>query len=83
VHKKYSAVEATEHAATAIANNEFGCSESNRFDRMMEMKSSSEYYNKKANMFKQKIFEKRDNGETEEMLEEIKTQRKHAKKMLK
>jgi hypothetical protein len=72
-----------EQAAIAITTRENERRETNRFDRMMEMKSMSEYYTNKGSKLKRKIFEDMDNGESEETLKEIRDQRKHMKKMTK
>ncbi len=49
---------------------------------MMEMRSMSEYYSNKGNKLKQKFFEERDNGESDNTLKD-QGQRNHAKKMVK
>ena len=81
--KKSSALKATERAALAITTRENKRHEMNRFDRMMELKSMCEYYRTKGNKLKQKFFEDRDNGESDEALKEVQGQRKHMKKMAK
>ncbi len=80
---KYTTLEETKQAAAATTTRENELHEENRFDRMMEMRSMSQYYNNKANKMKLKLFEERNNGETDMTLNAIKGQRKHAKKMVK
>ena len=78
---KYSAEEATEEAATAIAQREYDRSAVDKFEQMMKMRSNSQFYEKKINKLKHKYFESRDNGETDSTLGEIRDEGRYAKKM--
>ena len=79
--KKTNAVEAIEKAAAAIANREYDCRESERFDWMMQMKSKGEYCKIRANKLKWQFLEQQDQGKSEQMLKETREQRKFAKKI--